>query len=103
MQEQTRISLTDETARDSAPGQSLAALLALVGAKKMDVEALRARTKLTPPAFERLLGWLQQEYLVDVITSLDGERVREEIGLSEWGESVLVSLLEGTCELPELR
>jgi hypothetical protein len=84
-------------------GQSLVTLLALVGAKRMDVEALRERTKLTPLAFENLLEWLQREYLVDLITSLEGDKVKESVALTEKGETVLVGTLESTCELPELR
>ena len=77
--------------------------MALVGTKRMDVEALRVRTRLTPLAFEDLLSWLQREYLVDVITSLEGDRVNESVALTEKGEGVLVGILESTCELPELR
>jgi len=84
-------------------GQSLVALLALVGTRRMEVEALRERTKLTPFAFENLLGWLQREYLVDVITSLEGQKVKENVALTDKGEAALVSMLESTCELPELR
>jgi len=83
-------------------GQSLVALLALVGTKRMEVEALRTRIKLTPFAFSNLLGWLQREYLVDVVSTLDGEHVEENVELTDKGESVLVSMLEQTCELPEL-
>ena len=85
------------------PGQSLAALLALVGTKRMGVGALRARTMLAPPAFVNLLNWLQQEYLVDVIASLEEGGVEEKVEITERGEAALVSLLERTCELPELR
>ena len=84
-------------------GQSLVALLALVGTRRMEVEALRERTKLTPFAFENLLGWLQREYLVDVITNLEGQKVKENVALTDKGEAALVSMLESTCELPELR
>jgi hypothetical protein len=84
-------------------GQSLVALLALVGTKRMDVEALRGRTRLTPFAFGSLLGWLQREYLVDVVSSLNGDLVEEGVQLTEKGELVLVSMLEQTCELPEFR
>jgi hypothetical protein len=87
---------------DILSGQSLVALLALVGAKRMEVESLRTRIKLTPFAFGNLLGWLQREYLVDVVSTLDGERVEEKVGLTDKGESVLVSMLEQTCEQPEL-
>jgi len=77
--------------------------LALVGAKRMNVEALRGRINLSPHAFGNLLGWLQREYLVDVVSALDGDRVEEKVELTEQGEQVLVSMLEKTCELPELR
>ena len=91
------------TPGDVLTGQSLVALLALVGTKRMDVQALRGRTKLTPSAFGNLLGWMQREYLVDVISNLKGDEVEEKVRLTEKGEAVLVSLLEKTCELPELR
>jgi len=103
MQETTTAGLRNAVPRDVQSGQSLVTLLALVGTKRMDVEALRERTKLTPLAFENLLGWLQREYLVDVITSLEGNQVRESVVLTEKGEAALVSILESTCELPELR
>jgi len=103
MQEATTLGPRNSVPWDVMSGQSLATLLALVGTKRMDVEALRERTRLTPLAFEALLGWLQREYLVDVITSLDGDKVREDVGLTERGEEALVSMLERTCELPELR
>jgi hypothetical protein len=101
MQEQLRVGPLNTTEWDALPGQSLAAMLALVGSKKMDVEALRARTRLSPYAFTNLLNWLQREYLVDVIASLDGSAFGEKIELTEAGQSLLVSLLEQTCELPE--
>ena len=83
-------------------GQSLVALLALVGTKRMDVESLRERTRLTPFAFGNLLRWLQREYLVDLVSNLEGSDVEEKVELTEKGEAVLVSMLEETCELPEL-
>ena len=103
MQEATTMSPWNTVPRDAVSGQSLVTLLALVGTKRMDVESLRERTRLAPFAFENLLGWLQREYLVDVITSLEGNQVRENVSLTEKGEAVLVSILERTCELPELR
>jgi hypothetical protein len=103
MQETTTIGPTIFVPWETLSGQSLVTLLALVGARRMDVETLRVRTKLTPTAFSNLLGWLQREYLVDVISNLEGERVEEQVGLTEKGEEVLVSMLERTCELPELR
>jgi hypothetical protein len=68
----------------------------------MNVEALRGRINLNPRAFGNLLGWLQREYLVDLVSTLDGDRVEENVELTEKGEAVLVSMLEKTCELPEL-
>lgn len=83
--------------------QSLAALLTLVGSKRIEVDALRSRMKLTTEGFGALLSWLQREYLVDVVSSLDGEQVSERVELTERGEQVLLGLLEKMCELPELR
>jgi len=103
MQETTTVGPSNAVPWDILSGQSLLALLALVGTKRMDVEALRGRTKLTPFAFGNLLGWLQREYLVDVISNLQGDEVEEKVELTERGEAVLVSMLERTCELPELR
>lgn len=102
MQQQTRFGPTDGMG-DEPTGRGLVALLALVGAKSAGLEELRRRTKLAPPAFTTLVNWLQQEYLVDVVTSLDGARIDERVELTERGEAVLISLLERTCELPELR
>ena len=103
MQEATTIGPGSSLPWDVLYGQSLLALLALVGTKRMDVETLRERTKLTTSAFGNLLGWLQQEYLVDVVSRLRGGEVVEKVELTEKGEAVLVSMLEKTCELPELR
>lgn len=103
MQETRTIGPANASPRDIMPGQTLVALLALVGTRRMDVEVLRNRTKLAPVAFGNLLAWLQREYLVDVVSALDGEQVEERIELTENGESVLLSMLEKTCELPELR
>ncbi|MDA4126219.1 MAG: hypothetical protein OK452_03305 [Thaumarchaeota archaeon] len=57
---------------------------------------------MTPFAFGDLLGWLQREYLVEVVSSLEGDEVAENVQLTERGETVLVGMLERTCELPEL-
>jgi len=103
MQEATTVGPRNAGPGELLSGQSLVTLLALVGTRRMDVEALRERTKLAPLAFENLLGWLQREYLVDVITSLEEEVVRESVVLTEKGEAALVSILESICELPELR
>jgi hypothetical protein len=88
---------------DEFPGQSLVALLALAGTKPMNVETLRGRVKLSPFAFGNLLDVLQREYLVDLVSTLEGERIEERVALTDKGESLLVSILEQTCELPEFR
>ena len=103
MQETSSVGLTGQAPWDVLPGQSLVTLLALVGTKKMEVEALRAKAKLTPAAFGSLLGWLQREYLVDVVPNLEGDAVEQKVALTEKGEVLLVGMLERTCELPELR
>jgi hypothetical protein len=103
MQEATTVGPRNSVPWDVPSGQSLMTLLALVGTKRMDVEALRERVKLTPLAFENFLGWLQREYLVDVIATLEGDQVKESVALTEKGEAALVSMLESTCELPDLR
>jgi hypothetical protein len=103
MQETKTISTGNQVPQDVLPGQGLMTLLALVGTKKMDAGALRARTRLTPNAFEKLLSWLQQEYLVDIISYLDGDLVGEKVQLTEKGEAALIGMLEKTCELPDLR
>lgn len=102
MQTTRTIGPTASVAGDVLPNQSLVALLALVGARRMEVGALRARTKLTSAAFGSLLGWLQREYLVDVVSALEGDQIEEKAVLTEKGEAVLVGMLESTCELPEL-
>ncbi len=103
MQEATTIAPGNAIPWDIIPGQSLLALLALVGTKRMEVETLRERTKLAPINFVALLAWLQHEYLVDIISGLEDGVVKEEVRLTDLGEAVLVTMLERTCELPELR
>ncbi len=68
----------------------------------MGVKALQERTKLAAFDFGNLVGWLQREYLVEVVSSLERDEVVENIRLTERGEIVLVRMLERTCELPDL-
>jgi hypothetical protein len=86
-----------------ATAESLTALLALAGSRRVEVDELQARMKLTPEGCEELLSWLQREYLVDVVSGLDGNKVTEIVRLTDKGERVLLGLLERTCELPEIR
>jgi len=103
MQEQMTMGPAYDGSRAVLSGQSLVTLLALVGAKRMNVGALRERVNLNPRAFGSLLGWLQREYLVDLVSALDGDHIEEMVELTEKGEAVLVNMLEKTCELPELQ
>ena len=103
MQEQSEVGPVSTPPCGPFSVQSLVTLLALVGSKQMDVEALREKTRLTPGTFRLLLGWLQKEYLVDVVRSLSGDMIEERACLTEMGEETLVRLLERTCELPEFR
>lgn len=103
MQEQLQISPSVNAHRDALGNQGLVVMLALVGSKRMEVASLRTRTRLTPSAFGSLLDWLREGYLVDVVATLDGERIRETVELTDRGEATLLELLEMTCELPELR
>jgi len=86
----------------SLTGQSLSALLALAGAQRLGVDELRTRMRLSSRGFGTLLSWLQREYLVDVVSRLDGYEVRETVVLTDKGEKLLLGLLEQMCELPEL-
>jgi hypothetical protein len=94
---------TESGPEDLLTSQSLAALLALAGSKRLDMNGLRSRARLTPSGFGSLLSWLQREYLVDVVSTLEGNDVKERLELTDKGEQVLVSLLEKMCELPELQ
>lgn len=85
-----------------APIVSLTALLALAGARRLHVTDLQERMKLTPEGCDELLTWLQHEYLVDVVSTLEGNEVNETVELTDKGERLLIALLEHTCELPEL-
>jgi DNA-binding PadR family transcriptional regulator len=50
---------------------------------------------------DRLLDRLHQNYLIDVVSQLDGDKVRQSLRLTEEGERVLLLTLEKMCELPE--
>lgn len=93
----------DSVTWDTGAGTGLYALLALVGTKRMDIGSLRERTRLSPSAFQNLVKWLQDESLVNVVSTLDVEGPKERAELTEKGEALLISMLERTCELPELR
>jgi DNA-binding MarR family transcriptional regulator len=105
MKQETKIvgPKSDELSVPITTNESLAALLALAGAKRLDVSELMVRTRLNPSGLLALISWLQREYLVDIVSSLEGNEVRERLELTDKGEQVLIGLLEKMCELPELR
>lgn len=49
----------------------------------------------------RLLEYLQQEYYIDIVTSLKGARVTESVILTERGKRFLLRTLQSMFELPE--
>ncbi len=103
MQEPMKMGPVYDGPRAMQSEQSLVVLLALVGTNRMNVEALREKIGLDPGTFRDLLGWFQREYLVDIVSALDGAKIVEKAELTEKGEAVLVNVLEQTCELPEFR
>ncbi len=56
---------------------------------------------MSPAAFDRLLGWLQRECLIDVVSTMTNVGIEDELVLTERGEALLLAMLEKTCELPE--
>ena len=102
MQETKTAGPWDSLPKEYLPSQSIVTLLALAGSRSLTPDELRRRTKLTQSGFGNLIRWLQREYLIDIVSRLDGMEVREKVRLTEKGEAVLISTLEQTCELPEL-
>ena len=76
--------------------------MALVGSKKMEIGELRRRTKLSQHAFGELFSQLQRECLIEEVSQTRAGGVQEEVELTAKGETLLVGMLEGICELPEL-
>ena len=106
MQETQTIGLSATTRSETGAfltAKSLSALLALAGSKTRGIEELRRKMKLTREGFAVLLALLQREYLVDVVSRLDGYQVKVTVVLTDRGERVLLGLLEQMCELPELQ
>lgn len=76
-------------------------LLAIVSPRGVESEALRSKLGLSDAEYRSILDSLQQEYIVDVVSYLDGERIHEALRLTDYGQSVLTSAMERICELPE--
>ncbi len=82
------------------PKQSFAVLLALTR-KTLTNSELRTSLGLGYAEYRDLLEGLHREYLVDVVSQLDGDQVRESLRLTDEGERSLLRTLEKMCELPE--
>ncbi len=83
-------------------GTSFAVLFALAGPEPMTERELRRRLRLPGPECRRVVDALHQRYLLDVVSRLEGNDVKETLSLTDEGERALVKSLESMCELPEL-
>lgn len=87
--------------RGTVSGRSFNVLLVLAGSDSMDMKSLGDRLGMTERECRRVVEVLQSRYLVDLVSGLDGEAVRETLRLTEEGETTLLRALEQMCELPE--
>ena len=85
----------------SVPAEGLKLLLALVSSDGVDAVAVRGKLNVADTEYRSLLNALQRQYLVDIVSGLDGDVVRETLRLTDHGEDVLTRLMERTYELPE--
>lgn len=83
------------------PMGGLRLLLALVSSDGIEADSLRMKLNVADQEYRSLLNTLQRQYLVDIVSGLDGNVVRETLRLTEYGEDVLTRLMERTYELPE--
>jgi len=81
--------------------ESFELLLAAASPRGRDITQIRMELGLDQFRFERLLTELQEGYMLDVVSYLDGRRVRETLRLTEHGTDVLLEVLSGVAELPE--
>jgi len=101
MKQQLRtIRRTEASSGRAVSGWGFAILFALA-VKPISARDLEARLGLSPSLREALVDELQEDYLVDVVSQLDGEQIRETLKLTEKGMSLLFWALEHTNELPE--
>jgi hypothetical protein len=83
------------------PQGGLRLLLALFPSNQVEADTLRSRLNVGDAEYRSILNALQRQYLVDVVSGLEGEEVHETLRLTEHGEDVLTRLMERTYELPE--
>jgi hypothetical protein len=101
MQELQTFSVPKVSPRGTVSGRNFNVLFALAGSDSVDVKSLGGRLGMTERECRRVVEDLQRRYLLDVVSSLDGEEVRETLRLTEDGESALLRSLEQMFELPE--
>jgi len=102
MQELETRSAPKASSRGTVTGRSFEVLFALAGSDSVDVRSIGSRLRISEAECLRLVEDLQRKYLVDLVSRLDGETVRETLRLTEDGEAALLGSLEKMCELPEL-
>ncbi len=83
------------------PRGGLRLLLALISSDGVESSSLRGKLGVDDQEYRSLLDALQRQYLVDVVSGLDGDAVNETLRLTDYGEEVLTRLMERTFELPE--
>ncbi|HYC12136.1 MAG TPA: hypothetical protein VEC02_05690 [Nitrososphaerales archaeon] len=101
-QELETIGAPPASSRDTVNGPSFHVLFVLAGSDSMDAKSVSNRLGIAEADCRRLVEDLQKRYLVDVVSELEGDRVKETLRLTEDGEAALLGSLERMCELPEL-
>jgi hypothetical protein len=89
------------SSRGTVAGRSFEVLFALAGSDSVDARTIGNRLGITEGECLRLVEDLQRRYLVDVVSRLEGDTVKETLKLTEDGEAALLGSLEKMCELPE--
>jgi hypothetical protein len=101
MQELETRSAPKASSRGTVTGRSFEVLFALAGSDSMDARSLGARLGMTEGECRRVVEDLHGKYLLDVVSRLQGEAVKETLALTENGQAALLDSLEKMCELPE--
>ncbi|HMD79168.1 MAG TPA: hypothetical protein VKF39_04200 [Nitrososphaerales archaeon] len=101
MQELETRSAPKASTRGTVTGRSFEVLFALAGSDS-DARSIGNRLGIAEAECLRLVEDLQGRYLVDVVSRLEGDAVKETLKLTEDGEAALFGSLEKMCELPEL-
>jgi len=102
MQEPETIGAPAASSRGTVNGRSFDVLFALAGSDSMDAKSVGLRLGIAEAECRRLIDDLHKRYLIDFVSELQGDRVKESLRLTEDGEAALLGSLEKMCELPEL-